>query len=163
MSGDFGQADDLMAQVTDDQKRTELQAVREKICSEYAATAKEKLSKLEGEENSFERALQQMTLGRCYIVWNMLDDGKGLLEQSIEYFDSDKPGSYESLIARNTLVKIYDQADEPENKLALLLETHIMFKDNRQLLATPRGQEAFANVVDSLVEIDPQKYGLLKK
>ncbi len=162
MSGNFDQADELMSQVADDEQETGLRSVREKICAQYAASAKEKLRELEGEENSFERAMQQMTLGRCYIVWNMLDDGKSLLKDSIEFFDSNRPGSYESLVARNTLIKIYDQAGENENKLALLLETHEKFKDQEKLLTSSKGKSAFANVVDSLVEIDAQKYGSLK-
>lgn len=150
MSGDFDQADELMGQVSDDPQESELRVVREKICAEYAAMAKAKLVELEGAGMSFERAVQQMTLGRCYIVWNMLDDAKVLLKEAIAYFDSCDPPCSESLIARVTLAKIYDQAGDKDDRLKLLRESYETYKGNRVLLDTKRGSSAFQQIVDAL-------------
>ncbi len=151
MSGDFDLADSLMGQVADDQQKSELQLVRSKICAEYATNAKKRLAQLDAQEKSFERASQQLTLGRCYIVWGMLDDAKGLLNEAIAFFDSNDPGCYQSLVARKTLLKIYQNANEDQNWKALLLKTHELFKDNDRLLATPKGRDAFASV-QALIE-----------
>lgn len=142
MSGDFDRADQLMEQVDDEQK-SELRQVREKICSEYAATAKQRLALLEGNQNKFAKATEQMTLGRCYVVWGMMDDAKSLLKESINYYDSEMPGSYQSLVARNTLVLIYEKTNEPEKRAELLQETSNMFANNGALKATERGRIAF--------------------
>jgi len=162
MSGNFDQADELMMQVTDDEQRTQLQQVREKICSQYAESAKQKLNKLKGTNNSQERAEQQLTLGRCYVVLNMLDEAKSLLKDSIAFFDSNKPGCYESLVARNTLIMIYDKGNESKEKVDLLLETYNLFVNNQKVLATPLGRSAFSYLVETLVEVDVQKYGALR-
>ena len=142
MSDDFDRADQLMEQVDDDQK-SELRQVREKICFEYAATAKQRLAVLDGDEHCFERANEQMTLARCYLVWGMLDDATGLLNDSMNYYDSEMPGSYESLVARNTLVLVYDKANKPAKRKELLVNTSDMFKNNTDLRATDRGRIAF--------------------
>jgi serine/threonine protein kinase len=159
MSGDFDRADVLMEEVTDDQQKDELRQVREKICSEYAATAKEKLSQLTDGQDDFERATQQMTLGRCYIVWGMLPDAEQLLNESIAFFELNRPGSYDLLVAQITLAKIYEKAGKDTERKSLLVATYEKFKNNDALLETIRGKEAFAKVVGVLAQLDPQNFG----
>lgn len=157
MSGDFDSADSLMGQVTDDQQKSELRLVRSKICAEYASNAKKRLADLGEQEKSFERASQQLTLGRCYIVWGMLEDAKGLLKEAIAFFDSHDPGCYEALVARNTLLKIYQNAKEAENYKAMLETTYELFKNNERLLSTAKGRDAFASVESSLKSVSREE------
>ena len=156
VSGDFDSADSLMGVAADDEQRSELGLVRGKICAEYAASAKQSITELAASGKSFERASQQVTLGRCYIVLGMLGEAKGLLGEAIAFFDSDAPGCYESLVARLTLLKIHENANDSGSQNALLKETHELFKGNEQLLSTVKGRDAF-EMIESRLKINLAK------
>ena len=161
MSGDFDSADGLMEQVSDD-RESDLRLVREKICSEYAEDAKQKLESM-GEQDGAERAIAQMTLGKCYIVWNMLDDSRQLLTESIEYFDEAEPGGYEALAARLALARVYAQAEQKKDYHRLLVATYERFKGNTTLRNTERGKNAMSKVIANLREVDPWFFYSIEK
>ncbi len=161
MSGSFDEADELMDQVTDLQQRSELHRVREKICENYAADAKQKLALLPEGDKSIEKAKQQLVLGRCYIVLDMLLDSEKLISESIEIFDSNPKLACESLIARNTLAELYEQAGKTNAHAQLLQKTYGSFKDNRTLLATDCGKSAFGKTAQMLAACDPENFGEL--
>lgn len=144
MSGSFDEADDLLEQVTDEQKRSELRRVREKICENYANNAKQQLATLPTNDKSIEKARQQLVLGRCYIVLSMLKESEKLILEAIEIFDANPQSDCDSLIARNTLAKLYEQSGQTEVRKELLRETYQDYQDDTELLATTRGKVAFA-------------------
>jgi len=162
ISGDFDRADVLLDKVADSGQRDEMRRVREKICSEFATTAKKRLQQLSAGEDNHERAVQQVTLGRCYILWGMLDDAEQLLKDAIAFFDTAQPNSYESLVARVALAKVFERAGKHSQRVEILAETHQKFSENQHLLATPRGREAFARIVKTLVESSPDDFGHLQ-
>ena len=158
MAGDFDQADRLMEAADTEHSGTELRSVRAKICEEYANIAKEKLEHLDLKSGSFEKASQQMTLGRCYVVWGMLDDAEELLKKAIRFLESNHAGSYESLVAHLTLARIYQKSNQPDLMEKQLVKTQQRFSVQNRLLKTERGQRAFARVISLLVAIAPDKY-----
>lgn len=163
MSGSFDKADELMEQVTDLEQRSELHRVREKICENYAADAKQKLALLPKGDRSVERARQQLVLGRCYIVLDMLKDSEKLINDAIEIFDSSPSFACDSLIARNTLAKLYEQAGKNVDHAVLLEKTYSSFKDNQTLLATDCGKNAFTKTSQMLAASSPEKFGELNQ
>lgn len=154
MSGSFDEADQLMEQVADERQRSELQRVREKICENYAKNAKQKLATLPPGDNSLEKARQQLVLGRCYIVLNMLVDSEKLILEAIDIFDANPQATCDSLIARNTLAKLYEQSGKTSARNTLLATTYRSFKDNTELLATLCGQNAFAKTSNMYFELE---------
>jgi serine/threonine protein kinase len=161
MSGDFDSSDDLMEQVSDGQE-SDLRHVREKICSEYAENAKRKLA-LMGDADGAQRAAAQMTLAKCYLVWNMLDDSQQLLTESIEYFDNNDPDGYESLSARVALARVYAQANREREYHRLLVSTYEKFKGKQELLETEPGKHAMSKVVANLRKVDPWFFHSIEK
>ena len=161
MAGNFDSSDDLMEQVSDDQE-SDLRHVREKICSEYAENAKRKLA-LMGGESGVQRAIAQMTLAKCYIVWNMLDDSQKLLTESIEYFDAEDPDGYEALSARIALARVHAQANRKSEYHQLLVSTYEKFKGNQGLLETEPGKHAMSKVIENLRKVDPWFFPLDRK
>ena len=140
MIGDFDQAETLMETADAEHGTKELRAVRNKICEKYAEAAKVRLCELDTESKSFEKASQQMTLARCYFVWGMYDDGQQLLVEAIEYFESHRPGCYESLVARLTLIKILERSGKAQEMKTQLVETLQRFRDQHEVLSTERGK-----------------------
>ena len=149
MDGDFDRAESLMETADVEKDNRELRAVRNKICEKYAEAAKDRLVKLDVEEESYEKASQQMTLARCYFVWGMYDDAEQLLTESIEYFETQLPGCHESLVAHLTLLKIFQRSGQTRKMDRLLRETLHRFRDQKELLASDRGKSAWS-VVNAL-------------
>lgn len=163
MSGNFDQADQLLDQVDDAKQRSELRSLRKKICLDYAETAKRKLAAFQEGDLSLDKARQELTLGRCYVVLDMLTEAKNLIQKSIQVFDSNSNCACDSLVARNTLVKVFEQGGQPKDQLELLIETYRKFKDDRELLASRRGKTAFGQTTEALVTLDPHRFGNLKR
>jgi len=146
MIGDFDSAETLMETADAENSTKELQAVRDKICEKYALAAKVRLGELESEEKTFEKASQQTTLARCYFVWGMYDDGEQLLTQAIDYFESKRPRCYESLVARLTLIKIFQRSGKFQKMKTQLAETLDRFRNQQELLSTERGQVTWSAI-----------------
>jgi serine/threonine protein kinase len=144
MSGKFDEADQLMEEVVDVQRRSELQKVRIRICENYSANAKTKLASLPAGDRSLERASQQLVLGRCYIVLDMLGEAERLIAEAIEIYDEDSQSACEALVARNTLAKVYQLAKRNQALKDLLDLTYQTYKNDDELLDTKRGHSAFA-------------------
>jgi len=153
MNGDFDQAETLMATADSERGNDELRKVRSKICEQYAQSAKVRLGQLDAEKLSFEKSVQQMTLARCYFVWGMYDDGEQLLEDAIDYFESEQPRCYESLVARLALVRILQKSGKLDKMKDQLLLAKQRFQDEQDLLSSRRGKEAWlaiTGLVDKL-------------
>ena len=146
MAGDFDRAEFLMEIADEGPEFEELRSVREKICEKYADIAKVRLEELESDSDSYEKASQQMTLGRCYIVWGMYPDAKQLLSEAIQYFEDEHPGSYESLIAHLTLAKIYEKSGDFAAARLLLENASRGFVRRRILLQSERGKVAWTEM-----------------
>jgi serine/threonine protein kinase len=159
MSGDFDQSDNLMKLVTEDKQQDELRIVREKICREYAETAKQRLTQLVGEQHSTQRALQQVTLARCYVVWGMWPDAESLASAAITHFDDQDPESYQALVSRNTLAEIYQKTNQSEKLLDLIQDTHQRFCNCQPVLSTAKGAAAFENVSQMVQQLKSQGAG----
>lgn len=154
MSGNFDKADSLMEQVTDQQQRSELQRVREKICENYAQNAKQTLARLSADDQSLEKARQQLVLGRCYIVLNMLEDSEQLIVDAIQIFDTHADATCESLIARNTLAKLYEQSGQLGARKELLTQTYNEYQGNAVLQASLIGRNAYAKTSQMFAELE---------
>ena len=146
MIGDFDQAETLMEIADAEHGTKELRAVRHKICEKYAEAAKVRLGELDTESESFEKASQQMTLARCYFVWGMYGDGEQLLAESIDYFESQRPRCYESLVAQLTLIKILQRSGKADEMKAQLDETLRQFGNQHELLSTERGKVTWSTI-----------------
>lgn len=145
MIGDFDQAETLMETADAEHGNEELRVVRNKICEKYAAAAKVRLGELDTKQGSFEKAAQQTTLARCYFVWGMYGDGEQLLTDAIEFYESERPRCYESLVARLALIKILQRAGKEHEMKTCLAETLQRFCDHK-LLINERGQFAWSAV-----------------
>lgn len=146
MAGDFDQAEILMETADAGTQLGELRSVRDKICEKYADIAKVRLGQLDSNSESFEKASQQMTLGRCYTLWGMYPDARQLLGEAINYFEDEHPGSYESLVAHLTLAKIFEKSGNFAEARTLLEEARMRFASQVELLKSERGKVAWTSM-----------------
>ena len=146
MTGDFDQAETLMETADAEHGNKELRAVRDKICDNYAQAAKVRLGQLDTNEKTFEKAVQQSVLARCYFVWGMYDDAEMLLTDAISYFESKQPRCYESLVARLALIKILQRSGKTLKMSGQLTETLQKFADQHELLSTDRGKAVWSAI-----------------
>ena len=157
MIGDFDRAETLMETADTEYGSRELRTVRDKICEKYEEAAQVRLCELDAEGGSFEKASQQMTLARCYFVCGMYDDSEQLLIEAIDCFESTKPGCYESLVARLTLIKILQRSGKPRELKARLTETLNRFRNQHELLSSERGR-----ITWSAIKVIAEKEGVDK-
>lgn len=166
MSGDFSRADELMDLVADDQMATELRLIREKTCARYAESAKAKLATLVGEQNAFERARQQVILGRCYIFWNMLSDAKPLLLDAVQFFDTHDRYSVDNLLARCALAKLYEKSGDEIEYTVTMVTTYKRFlhkiESDGTILTSPRSKDILSRFVENVKNAGLDNYEGLK-
>ncbi len=149
MTGNFNQSYGLMQQVENQNLFSEIQLIRNKICTRYARIAKSRLLELDGLENASERACQQLILARCYLLSNMFDEAEKLLKTAIPTFDNSQIGFYHSLDARITLAQVLKNKGNFVSMIELLQNTHQTFSEQAQL--DRRGRTALKKINQLLV------------
>ena len=87
----------------------------------------------------------------------MYDDSEQLLIEAIDCFESTKPGCYESLVARLTLIKILQRSGKPRELKARLTETLNRFRNQHELLSSERGR-----ITWSAIKVIAEKEGVGK-